>query len=178
MSASLSSPWKIIHKSTFKYHNNYKIKIHMKHLKIRITYQQNRCTLLGQNIVIFWIHGRGLIGLSSFQLVNSSRAGSLKQRARLPAQLMKKLKRAESSRAERATSRASWRTACILSEPSQEPFRRGGYCRIELLRAPYLAISVAPPLDVDTKFYKSNQAQNQLTPRKTRSSLFLGQGIR
>ena len=53
MSASSSSLQKTIHKqsikSTFKYHNNYKIKIHMKQLKIRIKYQQNGYTLLDQH---------------------------------------------------------------------------------------------------------------------------------
>ena len=58
-------------KSTFKYHNNYKIKIYMKQLKIRITCQQNRCTLLGQHHRLLDLQSWA-DRLSLFQLASSS----------------------------------------------------------------------------------------------------------
>jgi hypothetical protein len=48
----------------------------------------------------------------------TNRAGSLTNRARMSAQLAKKFKRADPSRAELATNRASRRAASILSSPS------------------------------------------------------------
>jgi hypothetical protein len=51
----------------------------------------------------------------------TNRAGSLTNRARMSAQLAKKFKRADPSRAELATNRASRRAASILSSPTPRP---------------------------------------------------------
>jgi hypothetical protein len=51
----------------------------------------------------------------------TNRAGSLTNRARMLAQLAKKFKRADPSRAELATNRARRRAASILSSPTEVP---------------------------------------------------------